>query len=485
VEIHRILPGSLKAGYLPTTIFYLKDFMHLANLTTAALKKTALFIFITFSYTFASAQENSPYSRYGMGDIVPSQNIVSRSMGGISAGFIDSMGFLPYSQSINLTNPASLGSLGSTTLFDFAGEIDIRTLKSNTSPDKYKSTNTIVSYLQLAFPITPKRLAKKGLNWGIAFGLRPVTRVNYKIQANKRISDFNNVNIDSVSTLFEGSGGVSQANFSTGIKIKNFSFGISTGYAFGNRQTSTQLRFVNDSVPYKFSNSATEANFGGLFLNLGAQYAIRLKDKSVLRLGASANLQQNLKAKRNVINETFDYASDGSIIAIDTVTAITDQEGTIKLPAVYNVGFTYTTPHWMLGADIDVASWSQFRYYGEKDAVQNNMKLHIGGQYYPATERTPTNQYWKFVKYRAGLYYGSDYVKLGTSSKPEYGVTFGAGLPLTSFQRLRFGDFVMLNTGVEIGQRGNKTNLSLRENIFRINIGISMTAAWFQKRKYD
>jgi hypothetical protein len=461
--------------------------MHLANLTTAAIKKTALLILITLSYTFVSAQENSPYSRYGMGDIVPSQNIVSRSMGGISAGFVDSLVLLPYqnSHSINLSNPASLGSLGGTTLFDFAGEIDTRTLKSNTSPDKYKSTNTIVSYLQLGFPITPKRMLKKGNYWSIAFGLRPVTRINYKIQSDKRLRDANNTNIDSVSTLFEGSGGISQANFSTGIKIKNFSFGVSTGYSFGNRQTSTQLRFVNDTVPYKFSNSATEANFGGLFLNLGVQYGIRLKDNSMLRIGASANLQQNLKAKRNVINETFDYASDGSVIAIDTITAITDQAGTIKFPAVYNVGFTYTTPHWMVGADIDVASWSQYRYYGEKDAVQNSMKLHVGGQYYPASITTPANKYWSFVKYRGGLYYGSDYVKLGSSSKPEYGVTLGAGLPLTSFQRLRFGDFVMLNTGVEIGQRGNKTNLSLRENIFRINIGISMTAAWFQKRKYD
>jgi hypothetical protein len=458
--------------------------MHLANLTTAAIKKTALLILTIFSYTIASAQENSPYSRYGMGDIVPSQNIVSRSMGGISAGFIDSIGFLPYSQSINLSNPASLGGLNNT-IFDFAGEIDVRALKSNASPEKYKSTNTIISYLQLGFPITPKKMLKKGSYWNIAFGLRPLTRINYKIQSNKSISDANNIIIDSVSTLFEGSGGISQANFSTGIKIKNFSFGVSTGYSFGNRQTSTQLRFVNDSVRYKFLNAATEANFGGIFLNLGLQYGIRLKDNSTLRLGASINLQQNLKSKRSIINETFDYASNDNVISIDTITKINDQKGTIKFPTTYNAGFTYTTAHWMFGADIDIASWSQYRYYEEKDAVQNSMKLHVGGQYYPATLTTPANRYWKFVKYRAGFYYGSDYVKLGTTSKPEFGVTIGAGLPLTSFQRLRFGDFVVLNTGVEIGQRGNKTNLSLRENIFRINFGVSMTGAWFQKRKYD
>jgi hypothetical protein len=456
--------------------------MHLANSTTAAIKKTALFICIIFSYTLASAQENSPYSRYGMGDVVPTANMVSRSMGGISTAFIDSLVLLKYqnSQSINLSNPASLGSLGTTTLFDLGGEVDVRTLKSNTSPDKYKATNTLISYLQLAFPITPKRMAKKGYNWGVAFGLRPLTRINYKIEANKRLT-----NIDSVNTLYEGTGGVNQVNVSTGIKYKNFSFGVSTGYSFGNRDINTKLRFFNDSVNYQFSNTDAETTFGGLFLNLGVQYGIRLKDNSLLRIGATANLQQNLKAKRNSLNETFAYGSDGSVISIDTVTFAKDESGTIKLPSSYSVGFTYSNPHWVLGADINFATWSQYSFYGIRDAVKNSSTFHAGAQYYPANETTPTKKYWSFVKYRAGFYYGTDYVKLASVSKPEYGVTLGMGMPLTSFQRLRFGDFVMLNTGVELGQRGSKTNLSLRENIFRVNIGVSMTAAWFQKRKYD
>src|SRR5262245_40958457 len=49
------------------------------------------------------SQDNSPYSRYGLGDIVPSTNINSRGMGSISAGYSD---FL----SINFDNPASYGS---------------------------------------------------------------------------------------------------------------------------------------------------------------------------------------------------------------------------------------------------------------------------------------------------------------------------------------------------------------------------------------
>ena len=463
--------------------------MHLANSTTAVIKKLALFIFVSFFYTFASAQENSPYSRYGMGDVVPAQNIVSRSMGGITAGFIDSVGFIPYnvlngvlnfpSSSINLSNPASLGSLN-TTIFDVGGEVDVRTLKNNNSPQKYTATNTLISYLQLGFPITSKKMLAKGTHINIAFGLRPVTRINYKILAEKNL-----IGIDSISTLYEGTGGISQANFSTGIKIKNFSLGASTGYAFGNRLNSSKLAFRNDSARYMQSNTQTDARFGGFFLTLGLQYGIRLPNKNVLRFGVSTNLQQNLKAKRDNVNETFVYDNNGSSVSIDTVTKSIDQKGTVTLPATYNAGFTYTTKHWIVGADVDYAQWSKYRYFGTKDAVQNNTTFHLGAQYFPADPNTLSSKYRKFIKYRAGLYFGNDYVKLNNVNRPDYGLTLGASLPLTSFQRLRLGEFVTLNTGLEFGQHGNKQNQSLREGIVRFNFGISMSASWFQKSKYN
>ncbi len=463
--------------------------MHLANSTTVIIKKIALLISVSFIYTFASAQENSPYSRYGMGDIVPAQNIVSRGMGGITAGFIDSVGFIPYnvlngilnfpSSSINLSNPASLGSLN-TTIFDIGGEVDVRTLKNNNAPQKYTATNTLISYLQLGFPVTPKKMLAKGNHINIALGLRPVTRINYKILADKYL-----VGIDSASTLFEGTGGISQANFSTGIKIKNFSFGASTGYAFGNRQNSTKLGLLNDSIRYKQSNTQSESRFGGFFLTLGLQYGIRLPNKNVLRLGVLSNLQQNLKAKRNNINETFVYDNNGSTVSVDTVTNSIDQSGKITLPATYTAGFTYTTKHWIFGADVDYAEWSKYRYFGAKDAVQNNTTFHVGAQYFPADPNTLSSKYWKFVKYRGGFYFGNDYVKLNNANRPDFGLTLGASLPLTSFQRLRLGEFVTLNTGLEFGQHGNKQNQSLREGIVRFNFGISMSASWFQKSKYN
>ena len=60
--------------------------MHLAKLTTDGFKRILALVLLPFTYTFASAQENSPYSRYGIGDLVPNQNIVNRGMGELPLG---------------------------------------------------------------------------------------------------------------------------------------------------------------------------------------------------------------------------------------------------------------------------------------------------------------------------------------------------------------------------------------------------------------
>lgn len=445
--------------------------MHLANLTTARLKRYFLFTVALFFYTFSIAQDNSPYSRYGLGDLSPNSNILSRGMGGITAGYSDY-------QSINMNNPASLGYTA-TTIFDLGTEVSRRTLKSNTSPAKSTSTNAYFSYLQIGFPIASKKMLLKGNSWGVSFGLRPLTQINYKIATNQRLPG-----IDSLNTLYEGTGGLNQANVSTGIKLHNLSLGVSGGYTFGNKNFSTDLNFINDSVTYQKSTSTAQTRITGFFLTLGAQYDIKI-GKGNLRLGAYTNLQQNLKAKQDNLNETVNYDDNGAPFPIDTVDYKSNFAGDVKVPATYTGGFTFTTKHWVVGADVNVTNWSSYRYYGSADPdVQNSWTVRAGGQYFPANDNTPSNKYWSFVKYRAGLFYGPDYIKLN-QSRPNYGLTLGASLPLTSFQRLRFGEFVTLNTGIEIGSRGDKNSQSIRENVARFSFGISMNARWFQKQKYD
>lgn len=433
-------------------------------------------LFLTLS---THAQENSPYSRYGVGDITPNQNILNRAMGGISAGYSDF-------QTINFANPASYGNFGRT-IFDLGAEADVRTLKGLNSSNKFTNTNALFSYLQLGVPIGSLKMAKKEQFLGLVFGLKPMSRINYKIEKNERLVFAPMTGqSDSLSTLYEGSGGISQAYTGLGFRIKNFSVGFNVGYMFGNKDYSTRLIFINDTVDYYKSNSATNSNFGGLFFDMGLQYQAKIGKTGVLRIGARGNLQRKLNAHKDIVRETYLYdPTSNNNYRIDSVYAENQLPGKVVLPSSFGVGFVYQNSHWLFGADVDVANWADYRFYDQPDFVRNNYTVRLGAQYLPAKENTAAKKYFSFVRYRAGVSFGPDYITAGSSNLPNFNATVGAGFPLTSLRRLSYSsDYVTLNTAIELGSRGtNKTGL--RENVARFSIGLTMNARWFQKAKYD
>jgi hypothetical protein len=332
-------------------------------------------------------------------------------------------------------------------------------------------------------------MEKKGTSWGLSFGLRPLTRINYKIEENGRLS-----NIDSINTKYEGSGGANQFNVSTGFRVigkgkaKNeFNIGFSSGYTFGNRDFSTKISLINDSVAYNSSNSEVQSRFGGLFLSSGFQYAINIANAGTLRLGGYANFQQSLTAAQNTLNETFGYDAYGEIIRIDSVYISKDEKGKIVIPLTYGGGFTYQSKNkqWLFGLDYECSKWSNYRYYDKTDFVVDNWVVRGGAEFYPAKFNAASNTYWNYVKYRAGFYYGPDYVQIN-EARNNFAFTAGASMPLTTPRYIQSrGEYVALNTSVEIGAKGNKQSFGIRENYARINFGISMNARWFQKRSYD
>src|SRR5690242_7318078 len=96
--------------------------------------------FLSF-YSVLQAQENSPYSRYGLGDLYSNQSIASRAMGSVTAAYNDG-------QVLNADNPATYGDLrsysnGGLVTFDVGTSIDARTLHSANPVMKYNSANFI------------------------------------------------------------------------------------------------------------------------------------------------------------------------------------------------------------------------------------------------------------------------------------------------------------------------------------------------------
>jgi hypothetical protein len=435
------------------------------------MRLTGLVFILIFFCTIAMAQENSPYSRYGLGNMVPSQNILTRGMGGISAGFADF-------KTVNLINPASYGTLSLST-FDFGFEEDARTLKSIDPAGKFTTYNLIISYAQLGLPIRLKKANKKGIYLGMNFGIRPVSKISYKIYNAERKDG-----IDSMFTLNEGNGGVNETFLGFGLKIKRFSIGFNTGYRFGNKSYKTAISFLNDSVFYYPSTTSNTANFGAVFFNAGTQYEMKFKNHGVLRLGAYGALKQNISGSQEIQAQTVSYDANGNVLKIDSVYQKTS-DGVIILPGNFGAGFHYQdgANHWAFAADFDQTFWSQYRFYGQEDKVQNSWKIRGGAEYLPASINTPLKNYFSFVKYRAGFYYGPDYINLGTSM-PEYAFTFGAGFPLKLRRAYYETQTSFLNTAIEIGSRGNKQS-NLRESFFRISFGFSLSDLWFRRLKYD
>jgi hypothetical protein len=433
------------------------------SVNTTMYKKIRLLglVWLT-SVTLAKAQTiNSPYSRYGLGDLVPSQNILTRGMGGLSAAFWDPL-------TINFLNPASYGRLGRTAL-DIGLELDNRTLRTTDPPRKFNAYSPTISYVQFAFPV------KQGGGWGFNLGIRPISRINYKIER-----PYFTPGPDSVRSLFEGNGGAYEVHAGTGFTLfKNLSIGINGGYFFGTKDFSTRTSIVNDTVTHTMSNHETKSNYGGFVTSAGLQYRAKIGKTSWLRLGAYGNLQQTLKGTRDRVVETFQYnVNTGEPISIDSVYYDGGEKGDVIYPATYGAGIIFEKElKWMLGVDYTETQWKEYSYFGEKDPLRSSWTVRIGAQLYP----TNGTSYWRRVFYRAGFNFGTDYISLD-KDLPTWSASVGMGLPMRP--PAYSNQFSIINLSLEVGSRGRRTNL-IRENFFRIGVGLSLSDIWFLKRKFD
>ena len=94
---------------------------------------------------------NSPYTRFGIGELNSTGFIKSTGFGGFGIGVRDPL-------TINLQNPASLSSLILTT-YETGMNIDMRRIESSSLSEN--KSNLGFSYLAMAFPV----IAKKWGRW--------------------------------------------------------------------------------------------------------------------------------------------------------------------------------------------------------------------------------------------------------------------------------------------------------------------------------
>lgn len=439
------------------------------------------------------AQINSPFSRFGVGnEVYNSQNAASQGMGGLTAAFTPNMNMNgAFGQSINFNNPASYGGIYMTT-FDIGMNLTNSILKRTNPAGKEKSTYLIPNYIVIGAPIS------KAKKIGFAFGLRPLTQINYSV--NDYVYDASIG--DSIYTNYKGEGGINQVFFGLGKSWKHFSIGLNTGYNLGRKKIDVvkAILFNSDSTNYYQSLSSTNTSFGGAFLNLGFQGEFALssstnsvtKDKTeyTLSYGGTYTLDQTLKGKQDILRSNGTFTSSQET-AVDTALYQKDIRGNIELPSALTAGIAIhkkiTTvrgsyDQWVIGFELNQSNWKDgYKFYGATDQVRNTTMFRAGAQLCP--NPFAFESYWSSVTYRLGVFSGKDYINVNNNGLNMNGLTIGLGLPIRKYRSYDY-QFTLLNLALQMGRRAGGSS-NFKENFVQFTVGYSLSDVWFNKRKYD
>jgi hypothetical protein len=189
------------------------------SLISAKFFRLAFFFAATFS--LAQTTTNSPYSRYGLGEVQGNGFAQNFSLGGTGVGIVNDSIFPYY---VNILNPATYVT-SRLTVFEAGMNAEFLTL--TTSSQKQKRNSVAPGYLAFGIPFTKW--------WGSSFGLKPYSIMGYNLTDSATLE-----NIGKVNYAYKGSGAINQAFFGNGFRINRYlSVGANVSYLFGSMEYSS------------------------------------------------------------------------------------------------------------------------------------------------------------------------------------------------------------------------------------------------------
>lgn len=417
----------------------------------------ALLLMMVTGTAIAQNNTNSPYTRYGYGDLSDQSFGNSKAMGGIAFGLRDGA-------QINPTNPASYTAIDSLT-FLFEGGVSLQNMNISGGGVKMNAKNASFDYLAMQFRLAP---------WmGMSVGLLPYSNIGYTV------SDSQTTDNDlTYSRSFTGDGGLHQLYAGIGVKVlKNLSVGVNASYFWGDMTRTRSVVFpqMTSSTYYSY-NRQMGVSISDYKLDFGAQYTQELNKKHSITVGA-------VYSPKHKLNNDYQ-----SIIQVGSSTT-ENLDATLGLPNTFGVGFTYNYDKRLtLGMDYSLQQWSKVDYniatndanvrqdFEETYDYCDRTKISVGAEYIP---NLIGRSYFAHIKYRLGAYYTTPYYKIdGKKASREYGVTAGFGLPVPRSRS------ILSISGQFVRVKGLETNM-VNENIFRVSIGLTFNERWFFKRRVE
>lgn len=399
---------------------------------------------------------SSPYSRFGIGELMNNSSVTNMAMGGISYGLSS-----PYF--VNPANPATYISFDTLSfIFDIGAHASQTKMITNSLSQD--ASYASLAYLKFGFPVTRW--------WRSSFGLLPFSNTGYNMRE-KEVEE----NIGSVVRAYEGSGGYNQFYFGNSFALnKNFSVGFNLTYLFGTVEKSRATTFPDSAFRMNYKEiSSTKLH--DLSLNYGLYYQRKKANGYQLGAGLVFSNGNNISATQNLMGYRYFISNTGLDKVIDTLINKPSVKGSIYLPSSIGAGFTFgKTEKWLVGADYQLQMWNKYTYFGVPDSLKNSMRISVGGEYTPSL--STVSNYFQRITYRGGFRYSNSFLELRGQQINEFGISFGLGIPLPRTRST-------INLSAEIGTRGTTSANLIKENYVRFTLGLSIFERWFIIRKYD
>ena len=401
--------------------------------------------------TVAQNNTNSPYTRYGYGQLADQGSGNSKAMGGVAYGLRDKY-------QVNFANPAAYTAVDSLT-FIFDGGISLQNTNFSNGTLKQNAKNSSFDYITMQF---------RASRWAaISIGMLPYSNIGYNIS-----QSYENTENSAASyvTTYNGEGGLHQLYFGAGFKIfKNLSVGANISYLWGGITRTTTESFPQSTSNYPFIIQSS-VDIQSYKLDFGIQYTQPFGKKHSVTLGAVYSPGHNLN------NTAYELRQSGNTGDAGTTVTQTDIHADYGIPTTVGAGLAYVYDDRLtVGVDGLLQNWDKVSYEGRKEFCKR-AKIALGAEFIPNPRG---RNYLAFVKYRVGAYYSKPYYKIfGERAANEYGVTAGFGLPIPRTRS-------MVSVSAQYVHTKGTTAAFLDENTLRLCIGITFNERWFFKRRVD
>lgn len=416
-------------------------------------RQTLLVLLLTIlsGVAFAQNNTNSPYTRYGYGQLADQGSGNSKAMGGIAYGLRDKY-------QVNFANPASYTAIDSLT-FLFDGGVSLQNTNFSDGKVKQNAKNSSFDYITMQF---------RASKWAaISLGLLPYSNVGYNMGEYREDTT---VPTSSSIVTYSGEGGLHQLYLGAGFKIiKNLSIGANFSYLWGDITRTMSETFPSSSSIFPVTVQSNVA-VKSYKLDFGAQYTHQFGKKHTATLGVVFSPGHDLNNDAYEIRQTGNSTTGATSISRDTIV-------TCGIPTTFGAGITYVYDNRLtVGADFMLQNWKEVTYMNKEDAFCNRGKISLGAEFLP---NPMGRSYFAHVKYRLGAYYSKPYYKIdGVRAANEYGVTAGFGLPIPRTRSV-------LSLSAQYVRTQGTESVFLNENTLRICVGVTFNERWFFKRKVD